>query len=332
MKVLVTGGAGYIGSFMTNRLLEEGYDVVVVDSLEEGHREAVHPKAEFIKGNLLNEEFVSTLFSEHHFDSVLHFAAYISMKESMEKPGKYFRNNIQAAVSLLDGMSRTGCPAFIFSSTAGVYGNPTKIPISEDHGKNPTNPYGESKYIVERILPWYMRIHSIDSVVLRYFNAAGAALDGSLGEAHRHETHIIPNIINAVLEGKEFPLYGSDYETTDGTCIRDYIHIIDLVEAHVLALKKLQASEHGVSYYNVGTGKGFSNSEVIDMVESVSGKEVAVAKKDRRPGDADQLVADVTKVKSELDFSAKCSDLHTIISTAWKWHKRKWDEDHQPQP
>lgn len=308
---------------MTNRLLEEGNEVVVVDSLEEGHRSAINKNAEFVQGNLLDENFVSEVFKSNQFDGVLHFAAYISMKESMERPGKYFQNNVQSAVNLLSVMASFGCKSFIFSSTAGVYGDPTTTPIPEDHPKKPTNPYGESKYVVERMLPWYALIYGIGSVALRYFNAAGASLDGMMGEAHRNETHIIPNIINAVVNSRAFPLYGTDYDTPDGTCVRDYIHVLDLVEAHMLALNKLKKDNGGISFYNVGTGSGYSNRQIIEMVEKVSGKKVNISEQPRRPGDAGELVADVSKIKKELDFSAKYSDLETIVSTAWKWHDKK---------
>lgn len=324
MRVLVTGGAGYIGSFMVKRLLDGGYDVTAVDSLEEGYRDSVDPKAEFIQGNLLDKEFVLKVFKENAFDGVMHFAAYISMKESMENPGKYFQNNVQAAVNVLDAMSVSQCKAFIFSSTAGVYGNPTIVPIPEDHPKNPTNPYGHSKYLVEQILPWYKEIFGIGSVALRYFNAAGASSDGQLGEQHRNETHIIPNIIKSVLLKLKFPLYGTDYDTPDGTCVRDYIHVLDLAEAHILGFEKLMKSNADVSIYNVGTGNGFSNKQIIEAVERVSGKKVLVEERGRRPGDAGTLVANVSKIQKELGFHAMHSDLETIVRTAWKWHEKKW--------
>lgn len=321
MRYLVTGGAGYIGSFMAKRLINENFEVVIVDSLEEGHRQVIPHEAMFIEGNLLDRDFISDVFSSNTFDGVLHFAAYISMKESMENPGKYFQNNVQAAVNLLDAMGKASCRKFIFSSTAGVYGNPISSPIPEDHPKKPTNPYGESKYLVERMLPWYRKVFGIGSVALRYFNAAGAALDGSMGENHRHETHIIPNVIRSLLRGEEFTLFGSDYNTPDGTCVRDYIHVLDLVEGHVLALKKLEEDEGTVTAYNVGTGKGYSNKQIVEMIEKVSGQKVEVIQKDRRPGDADSLVADVSRITNELNFHAKHSDLETIVSTAWKWHQ-----------
>ncbi len=323
MRILITGGAGYIGSFMTDRLIKDGHSAVVVDTLEEGHREAVNPKAEFRQGNLLDKDFLSNVFSSSTFDAVLHFAAYISMKESMEKPGKYFSNNIQAAVNLLDAMSQVGCKSFIFSSTAGVYGNPISLPIPEDHAKNPTNPYGESKYLVERMLPWYGKIYGIGSIALRYFNAAGGSLDGQLGEDHKHETHIIPNVIKAAITGQEFPLFGTDYDTFDGTNVRDYIHVIDLVTAHMLALEKLSSKNASCAFYNVGTGQGYSNRQIVEIVEKVVGTKVAISQMDRRPGDAATLVAKVDKIKEEFGFQTKYSDLQMIVETAFKWHKNR---------
>ncbi len=319
--MLVTGGAGYIGGIMTHRLLDEGVDVVVVDSLEKGYRDSVPPKATFVVGNLLDNGFVSKLFRDHEFDGVLHFAAYISMGESMQLPGKYFSNNVQTAVHLLDAMAEHKVSRFIFSSTAGVYGNPTQVPIPETHVTKPTNPYGESKLIVEQMLHWYGEIHGINHVILRYFNAAGAMGDGSMGEMHKPETHIIPSAIQAALRGESFDLYGTDYATDDGTAVRDYIHVLDLAEAHILAMHHL-VDRRGRFIYNVGTGKGYSNREVVDMVKKVSGKSLNITEKPRRPGDADVLVADPTKIKQELFFSPKSSDLETIVKTAWEFHKK----------
>lgn len=319
MKVLVTGGAGYIGSFMVRRLLDENFSVVIADNLERGHKENIDARAVFKQGNLRDLSFVDKLFTEHQFDAVIHFAAYISMKESMENPYLYFDNNIMASLNILESMSKHGSNNFIFSSTAGVYGNPITIPIPENHIKQPENPYGESKLMVEKILSWYRITHALSSICLRYFNAAGAALDGVYGEDHLPESHIIPNIVHAALFNKPFKLYGTDYKTPDGTCIRDYIHVLDLVEAHVLAMKKLQQTP-GTYAYNVGTGKGYSNKEVIDMVKKVSGIEIAVEESARRPGDADMLIADVTNIKKDLGFIPQHSDLGTIVQSAWKWH------------
>jgi UDP-glucose 4-epimerase len=320
MKILVTGGAGYIGSFMVKRLLEQGDEVVVADSLERGHKEVVDARANFKQGNLLDKLFVEELFKDK-FDAVIHFAGFISMGESMENPYLYFQNNVSGSLNVLEQVAKTGGNNFIFSSSAGVYGNPEQIPIPENSSTMPTNPYGESKLMVEKIMSWYGKTKHISTVALRYFNAAGASLDGSMGENHTPESHIIPKIIKALLENKPFNLFGTDYQTKDGTCVRDYIHVLDLVEAHMLAIKKIQTNP-GNYVYNVGTGIGFSNREIINVVEKVSGQKVNVVESPRRPGDADELVADPTKIKSELGFAPKHSDLETIIKTAWQWHNK----------
>lgn len=318
--VLVTGGAGYIGSFMVKRLLDADYRVVIVDSLERGRKESIDSKATFFQGDLRSKEFIADIFKNNKIDAVIHFAGYISMGESMENPGIYFDDNILSTINLLDVMRVNNVAQIVFSSTAGVYGNPHEVPIAEDHSKNPTNPYGESKLMVERILAWYKEIFNISYVALRYFNACGASLDGDMGESHKPETHIIPLALTAILKKTKFTLFGDTYETPDGTCIRDYIHVLDLVEAHLLALKKMEEKEGGY-VYNVGTGKGNSNKEVLDMVRKVTGENIEVVVADKRPGDADVLVADVSKIKNEMGFAPKYSDLETIVSTAWKWHK-----------
>lgn len=319
MRILVTGGVGYIGSFMVKHLLDNNHEVVVADSGERGYEANVDSRAVFKKGNLLDKEFVKSLFTQH-FDGVIHFAAYISMGESMQNPYIYFDNNIAASLNLLEEMRKNDVNNFIFSSTAGVYGNPTQIPIPEDHSKNPENPYGESKHMVEKILKWYAKTKGLSYVVLRYFNAAGGALDGAMGEKHNPETHIIPAIITAAKANKEFVLFGNDYNTPDGTCVRDYIHVLDLVGAHMLALNKLQHNP-GQYTYNVGTGIGHSNKEVIDVVKKITQLPFEVSFKERRPGDADILIADVSKIKNELGFSPEYSDMETIVSSAWEWHK-----------
>jgi len=321
MKILVTGGAGYIGSFMVKRLLQDNHEITVVDSLERGHKEFVDPRANLQVGSILDESFLAKIFSENNFEATIHFAGYISMGESMEKPDIYFNNNTFGTLKLLEAARVHNTKKIIFSSTAGVYGNHTKTPIPEEHIKNPENPYGESKLMVEKLLNWYEKIHGINFVALRYFNASGASLDGKSGEAHDPETHIIPKAIQAALNNSEFNLFGTDYKTNDGTCVRDYIHVIDLVEAHVLALEKLQNAKGGF-YYNVGTGKGYSNKEVLEMVKKVTGREFKIKNSPRRSGDADTLIADVAKINSDLKFSPKYSDLETIVKTAWEWHKK----------
>jgi UDP-glucose 4-epimerase len=322
MNILVTGGAGYIGSFMVKRLLEKGETVTVLDSLERGHREVIDPKARFVQGSVLDRNFLDEVFSKDKFDAIIHFAGYISMGESMENPYLYFQNNTNGSLNLIDVAIGKGVKNIVFSSTAGVYGNPIKTPIDEDHPKNPENPYGESKLMVEKILSWYNNTKGLSFAALRYFNASGAALDGSMGEEHEPESHIIPNIMKSLLNKQSFKLFGEDYKTTDGTCVRDYIHVLDLVESHVLAIEKIN-KEPGAYFYNVGTGTGFSNKQVVEMVKEVTSQELTVEIVERRPGDADTLIADPSKIKKELGFEPKYSDLRTIIETAWKWHKNK---------
>ncbi len=321
MKILVTGGAGYIGSFMTKRLLDDGHKVVVIDSLEKGHKEALDTRADFRKGSLLDSNFLSSSVEEG-IDAIIHFAAYISMAESMKSPFKYFENNTLGSLMLFEEALKKGIKKIIFSSTAGVYGDPVKTPIPEDHQRTPTNPYGESKKMVEDILKWFGEIHGLSYVSLRYFNACGASVDGSMGERHDPETHLIPSVINSILGKKEFSLFGTDYNTPDGTAVRDYIHVLDLVEAHVLALDKI-TNENGGYTYNVGTGIGHSNLEVVQKVEEISQEKVNLVKKERRSGDAGILIADPTAIKTELGFEPKYSDINTIVKTAWVWHKSK---------
>lgn len=322
MKILVTGAAGYIGSFMVKRLLEDQFEVAAIDSLERGHEEALDARVTLKKGDINDDVFLENVFKDEKIDAIIHFAGYISMEESMRLPEMYFKNNTFTTLMLLEKAVKFSVNKVIFSSTAGVYGNPVKVPISEDHPKNPENPYGESKLMVENILKWFQRIHGVNYIALRYFNACGASLDGEMGEAHDPETHIIPKAIEAVMTGAPFQLFGEDYKTRDGTCVRDYVHVLDLVDAHVLALKKLD-SEPGGYAYNVGTGKGFSNKEVVEMIKKVSGVDFEVVIKERRPGDADELVADPTRINTELKFQPKHSDLETIVATAWKWHNKK---------
>lgn len=320
-NILVTGGAGYIGSFMVKRLLDGGFSVTVIDSLERGNKDAVDRRANLQIGNLLDMSFIKNVFGKLQFDAVFHFAGYIAVGESMTVPDEYFKNNTFASFILLEQIRQHNVKNIIFSSSAGVYGNPQKIPIPEDHPKNPESPYGESKLLVENGLDWYHRVFGINAVSLRYFNAAGAALDGSLGEQHSIETHLIPNLMKSLLSGTQFTLFGDDYTTTDGTCVRDYIHVLDLVEAHLLTLKKLQNTS-GNFVYNVGTGRGFTNKQVISMAERVANKKIDLVIKPRRPGDATILVADNNKIKHELGFSPKFSDLRIIVESAWKWHSK----------
>ncbi len=306
---------------MTQVLVARGDDVTVLDNLERGHREAIDQKAKFVEGDILDPNLMNNLFLKNKFDGVIHFAGLISMEESVKNPQLYFQTNVAGSTNLMECMLKYNVNKIIFSSTAGVYGDPIKIPIPEDHPKNPKNPYGESKLRVEKLLESYKKTHDLNFVSLRYFNAAGGSADGSMGEDHIPETHIIPLAMKAALTNGEFFLYGTDYSTPDGTCIRDYIHVLDLVQAHILALSKLE-KENGGFFYNVGTGIGVSNRQVIEMVKKISGIDFKVIEKERRPGDAEILVAGANRINKELGFVAKYSDLKTIVETAWKWQKK----------
>jgi len=321
MKILVTGGAGYIGSFMVKRLLDLGRKVVVFDNLERGHKEAIDKRAKFAQGDIKSFVTLKNLFSSEKIDAVMHFAGYISVEESVEKKDLYYQNNVEGSKNLLRAMMEIGSvDKVIFSSSAAVYGNSKKIPIPEDHPKNPTSPYGKSKLEVEEMLESFQKEEGLNFVSLRYFNAAGAAFDASLGESHEPETHIIPLAIKSAIEEKEFSLFGTDYNTFDRTCIRNYIHVKDLVEAHVLALNHLERNNGGF-FYNVGTGKGYSNKEVLEMVKKISGKDLKVKVMDPRPGDPEVLIADPRKIQKDLRFKPRYSDLETIVKTAWWWHR-----------
>lgn len=320
MKILVTGGAGYIGSITVKRLLEKKYEVTVVDNLVCGHRDAV--SCELLVGDLTDNNFLFKNLGERKFDAVIHFAAYALAGESMKDPRKYFHNNILGGLSLLEFMRKDNINKIIFSSTCAIFGTPKKLPLDEEQEKNPESVYGQSKLMYEQILEWYRKIYGINYINLRYFNASGAALDASLGEEHDPETHIIPLAIRAALNNSEFQLFGKDYDTPDGTCIRDYIHVEDLAYAHILALEKMN-KENISSSYNLGVGKGYSNLEVLDMVKKISGKDFSVEIAPRRLGDPATVYADNAKARAELDFEPKYSDIETIVKTAWQWHKKK---------
>ena len=320
MKVLVVGGAGYIGFITVQELLKQGHQVVIFDHFQTHSPQKIHP-VPHIKGDITHFDQIKSALEKVKPDAVIHFAAYIQMGESVQNPRKYYQNNVLGSFNLANAMVETGVDKLVFSSTAGVYGNPERIPIQEDDRKQPTNPYGETKLAIERMFRWYERPYGLRSISIRYFNAAGATLDGSLGEDHQPESHLIPNIIKAQLEGREFTLFGDDYPTEDGTCVRDYIHVLDLATAHIAALNKLQTGASS-NYYNAGTGHGYSNKQIIQMVEKVSGKPVRVKVMPRRPGDANILVADTTKIRQELDWQPKYSDLETIIKTAYLWHEK----------
>jgi UDP-glucose 4-epimerase len=303
-------------------LKKSGYQPIVFDSLETGHQEAI-PKTKLYLGDLKTDtKLLDKIFKKEKPEAVVHFAAYIEVGESVQNPQKYFLNNVGGSLNLLKAMSKNQVRRFVFSSSAAVYGEPEKVPINEEALKMPTNPYGETKLMVEKILEWYSQAYGLSSIALRYFNAAGAALDGSLGQDYPKPTHLITRACEAALgKRKDFKIYGDDYDTPDGTCIRDYIHVLDLAEAHVLALKFL-GKKKGFYPYNVGTGQGHSVLEVVKMVKKVSGISFPSPISKRRPGDPARLIASPEKIKKEMKFRPKYSDLKTIVESAWKWHNR----------
>jgi len=316
VKILVVGGAGYIGSVCAELLLDEGYQVAVFDNLSEGHRQAVDPRAEFVKGDIGDRTSIESAMDRLAPDAVMHFAASASVGESMENPSKYFRNNVANGVNLLDAMVAKGVKRLVFSSTCATFGPPERIPIDETRPQRPINPYGESKLAFERILRWYSEIHGLRFVALRYFNAAGAS--EKLGEDRKDETHLIPNVLKVALGQKpNVQIFGTDYETPDGTCIRDYIHILDLSHAHILALDAPKSE-----FYNIGTGGGSSVREVIDTCRAITGHPIPVVEKPRRPGDPPRLIAASEKIKQELGWKPRFQELQAIVESAWKWHRK----------
>lgn len=319
MKLLITGGAGYIGSITNAVLQKAGHETVIFDRVACKKRQGMED-TESILGDLRDLHAISNVFKTHSFDAVIHFAASALAGESMIHPHEYFENNILGGLNLLEAMKATSCKTFIFSSTCAVYGFPVKTPVTEDETIKPVSVYGASKRMFEEILGWYEKLYGMKIGILRYFNASGAMLDGSLGEIHTPETHIIPIALDvAIGKQKEFTLYGNDYETPDGTCIRDYIHVLDLAEAHILAAEHLN-SGHESFTLNLGVGKGYSNIEILSMIEKVTGKKIPYTVKPRRPGDPAKIFADNAKAKALLGWTPKYSDLETIISSAWKWH------------
>lgn len=322
MKILVTGGVGYIGSITNAILRNKGFETTVFDNLSLGHKEAIGETKLFV-GDLRNKEDIDMVFENDTFDAVIHFAGFSLAGESMEKPFEYFDNNLRGALNLLEAMRRHGCKSIIFSSTSAVYGYPTNIPVTEEDVIAPVSVYGSSKHMIEEIIGWYGRIYGIRSVSLRYFNAAGALPDGSLGEAHSHESHIIPIALDVAAGKRErFEVFGNDYETPDGTCIRDYIHVVDLADAHIKSAEYLKNGGVSVSL-NLGVGRGYSNLEVLDTIARVTGKNVARSFGPRRPGDPAKLWADNKKAKEVLGWEPKYSNLESIIGSAWKWHQNK---------
>ncbi|MGH9859149.1 MAG: UDP-glucose 4-epimerase GalE [Candidatus Acidiferrales bacterium] len=322
MKLLVTGGAGYVGSVVTAQLLRAGHHVAVFDNLHRGHRSALPANIQLITGDLSDRAAIEAALQKHRFDAVLHFAALIEAGESMQAPERYFRNNSAHTLNLLEAMLEHGVKRFVFSSTAALYGNPQRVPIEEDSSLRPTNAYGESKLLVERMLAWFHRIHGLGYASLRYFNAAGAA--GDLGEDHRPESHLIPLVLQAALGKREkISVFGTDYPTPDGTCVRDYIHVADLASAHLLALDAL-GTPRGEQplIYNLGNGRGFSVREVIAAARRVTGHAIPHVDAPRRPGDPAVLVASSEKIRRELGWQPQHPELEAIISSAWEWKRR----------
>lgn len=321
MAVLVTGGAGYIGSHTVAELLEKNEEVIIVDNLEKGHKDAVLG-GKLIVGDLRDREFIKNVFYQNDIEAVIHFAAYIEVGESVSDPLKYYNNNVAVTLNLLAAMKEAKVNKIVFSSTAATYGEPENIPILETDRTMPTNPYGETKLSVEKALKWSDVAYGIKHVILRYFNASGAHISGKIGEDHNPESHLIPLIIQAAMGKRDsIKIFGNDYNTPDGTCVRDYIHVSDLAQAHYLALQKLRKGEDS-DIYNLGNGKGFSVKEVADVVRKVTGKNIIAEDAPRRPGDPAILVASSEKIKKELNWQPKMNDLETIVSTAWEWHSK----------
>jgi UDP-glucose 4-epimerase len=316
MNVLVTGGAGYIGSVCVEQLLNAGYRVTVFDNLSEGHRAAVDERATLVVGDLADRQAIMDTVQQSKAEAILHFAANALVGESMTNPSKYFRNNVAAGLNLLDAAVAAGVRKFIFSSTCATYGVPERLPMTEDLPQRPVNPYGESKLMFEKILQWYHQIHGLEFAAFRYFNAAGAS--ERFGEHHRIETHLIPNVLKVALGQRDScDIFGTDYPTPDGTCIRDYIHVIDLAEAHILALPPGRAG-----FFNLGNGDGYSVRQVIQTCERVTGKSIKAIEKPRRPGDPPRLVAGAEKARRELGWSPKYPQLEKIVQSAWDWHRK----------
>jgi len=320
-KILVVGGAGYIGSQMVKQLLKANYEVVVFDNLSTGYRDAV-VGGEFVLGDLANRENLKQLFEQYSFDGVMHFASFIQVGESVLKPSKYYRNNLSNTLNLLDAMVEHNVKKLIFSSTAAIFGEPQYIPLDEKHPKKPINPYGLSKWMVEQILQDYDSAYNFKSVCLRYFNAAGADPEGEIGERHLPETHLIPLILQAASGRREkITIYGEDYETPDGTCIRDYIHVVDLCNAHLLALEQL-LEEKPSAVYNLGNGEGFSVRQVIDTAKKITNQNIKIDMGQRREGDPARLVADSSRAKIALQWQPRYADLEKIVADAWQWEQK----------
>lgn len=321
MTILVLGGAGYIGSHTVYELIDNGEDVVIIDNLLTGHKEAIHPKARFYKGDIRDREFLDDVFKKEKIDAVIHFAACSLVGESMEKPLKYYDNNLYGTKILLDSMVANGIDKIVFSSTAATYGEPEKVPILETDRTEPTNTYGETKLSMEKMFKWVGKAHGLRYVSLRYFNACGAHISGQIGEDHNPESHLIPLILQVPNGKREYiSIFGDDYDTKDGTCVRDYIHVTDLAQAHILAVKYLQSGNES-NIFNLGNGVGFTVKEVIDTARKVTSHPIPAKITPRRAGDPAQLIASSEKAKEILGWTPEHNSLEEIISTAWNWHK-----------
>lgn len=320
MTVLVLGGAGYIGSHTVYELIDRGEDVVIIDNLETGHIEAVHEKARFYQGDIRDRAFLEGVFEKEHIDAVIHFAANSLVGESMTNPLKYYDNNLNGTKVLLEAMNAHDIKKIVFSSTAATYGEPERVPILETDKTEPTNAYGETKLSMEKMFKWCDRAYGLKYVSLRYFNACGAHVSGSIGEAHKPETHLIPLILQVPLGQREaISVFGDDYDTKDGTCVRDYIHVTDLAQAHILAVKYLMEGNES-NIFNLGNGVGFTVKEVIETAKKATGKDIKAVMDERRAGDPAQLIASSEKAKTILGWKPEHADLEEIISSAWKWH------------
>lgn len=322
MAILVCGGAGYIGSHAVHALVEKGEQVVIVDNLQTGHRGALNPAATFYEGDIRDASVLDKIFTENKIEAVIHFAANSLVGESVEKPLLYFNNNVYGMQVLLEAMVRHGIDKIVFSSTAAVYGEPKRVPIHEDDETHPTNPYGETKLTMEKMMKWVSRANGVRYVSLRYFNAAGALPDGSIGEDHATETHLIPLILQVPLGKRDhITVFGEDYPTPDGTCLRDYIHVVDLADAHVRALDYLrQGGESNI--FNLGNGQGFSVKEMIAAAQKATGRSIKVEIGARRAGDPAQLIASSEKARTVLGWNPQFTDVEQVIGTAWTWHKK----------
>ena len=321
MTIAVLGGAGYIGSHTVAQLVKAGQDVVVLDNLITGHKRAVDPKARFYQGDIRDYHFLSQVFSKEKIDGVIHFAAFSIVPESMKDPLKYFDNNTSGMITLLEAMNQFGIKKIVFSSTAATYGEPKQVPIHEDDPQVPTNPYGESKLAMEKIIKWADVAYGINFVALRYFNVAGAMPDGSIGEDHHPETHLIPIILQAAAGTRDgLQIFGDDYPTKDGTNVRDYVHVVDLADAHILAMKYLSEGNDS-NAFNLGSATGFSNLEILNAARKVTGQPIPAKIGPRRPGDPSTLIAASDKARTILGWKPKFDDVEQVIATAWNWHQ-----------